>query len=154
MERIVGTKTTKKTPFEMVFGQQSRSDEDFWKRIQQQMKENDDNNSAIPDIEKGIMLEEKLPLEAATLFDEFDKTVSQSDDDNDDLYPMYDRHKKIREEGEKSYLSIAQSQLLKYITNSTKRQRTYVIGDIIGSNISDVARTNISSTVSPCKVVR
>ncbi|CAF1616743.1 unnamed protein product [Didymodactylos carnosus] len=114
MERVVGTKTTKKTPFEMVFGQQSRSDEDFWKRIQQQMKENDDNNSAIPDIEKGIMLEEKLPLEAATLFDEFDKTVSQSDDDNDDLYPMYDRHKKIREEGEKSYLSIAQSQLLKY----------------------------------------
>ncbi|CAF1506672.1 unnamed protein product [Didymodactylos carnosus] len=53
-----------------------RFNEDFWKRIQQQMKENDDNNSAIPDIEKGIMLEENLPLDAATLFEEFDKTVS------------------------------------------------------------------------------
>ncbi|CAF4017705.1 unnamed protein product, partial [Didymodactylos carnosus] len=78
-------KTMKKTPFEMVFCQQPRSDEDFWKCIQQQMKENDANNSAISDIENGIMLEENLPLDAATLFEEFDKTVSQSDNDNDDL---------------------------------------------------------------------
>ncbi|CAF1377457.1 unnamed protein product, partial [Didymodactylos carnosus] len=239
-------KTMKKTPFEMVFCQQPRSDEDFWKCIQQQMKENDANNSAISDIENGIMLEENLPLDAATLFEEFDKTVSQSDNDNDDLLynhnksdneedndnnnsvinypvddiiqnshqnafvdaeenmnnnddpitwlnsitdssdkdrviqydadsssfessasasssairdlsacsPVYERHKKIREEGEKSYLSNAQSQLLKYITNSAKRPRTYVIGDIIGLKISDVDRTNSSSTVLPCKVVR
>ncbi|CAF1235865.1 unnamed protein product, partial [Didymodactylos carnosus] len=88
-------KTTKMTQFEMVSGQQPRSDEDFWKLIQQQMKENNANNSAIPDIEKGIMLEENLPLDTATLFEEFDKTVAQSDNDNDNL--LYNHNKSDNE---------------------------------------------------------
>ncbi|CAF1157431.1 unnamed protein product [Didymodactylos carnosus] len=109
-------KTTKKTPFEMVFGQQPRSDEDFWKRIQQKMKKNDDNNSAISDIEKGIMLEENLPLDVATLFEEFNKTVSQSDTDNDDL--LYNHNKSDNEEDNDNNNSIINYPINDRIQNS------------------------------------
>ncbi|CAF2177712.1 unnamed protein product [Rotaria magnacalcarata] len=35
----------------------------------------------------------------------------------------------------------------------TKRQRPYVIGDIVGLKVSDVYRTNTSSTILPCKII-
>ncbi|CAF1386940.1 unnamed protein product [Didymodactylos carnosus] len=70
--------------------------------------------------------------------------AEENTNNNDDLSafnPIYDPHKRIREEDEKSYFSNTQSQLLKYITNSAKLQRAYVIGDIIDLKISDVDRT-------------
>ncbi|CAF5135433.1 unnamed protein product, partial [Rotaria magnacalcarata] len=35
----------------------------------------------------------------------------------------------------------------------TKRQRTYVIRDIVGLKMSDVYRTNTSSMIFPCKII-
>ncbi|CAF1544076.1 unnamed protein product [Rotaria sordida] len=63
------------------------------------------------------------------------------------------RHKRIRENTEECYLNNAHSQLTKYISKSSKRQRTYHVGDIIGLKVSDVDRTNTSSTILPCKIV-
>lgn len=40
----------------------------------------------------------------------------------------------------------------KYIKKSSKRQRTYVIGDLIGLKVADVDRTNTSSIIVPCKI--
>ncbi|CAF1125771.1 unnamed protein product [Rotaria sordida] len=37
--------------------------------------------------------------------------------------------------------------------NSAKRQRTYDFGDIVGLKVSDVDRTNTSSTILPCKII-
>ncbi|CAF0794171.1 unnamed protein product [Didymodactylos carnosus] len=78
-------------------------------------EENDANNSAIPDIE-GIMLEENLPLDAATLFEEFDKTVSQSDTDNDDL--LYNHNKSDNDEDNDNYNSVINYPVDDIIQNS------------------------------------
>ncbi|CAF5167349.1 unnamed protein product, partial [Rotaria sp. Silwood1] len=64
-----------------------------------------------------------------------------------------DRHRQVRDEAEQSYLTNAQSQLIKYKNNSAKQHRTYDIGDIVGLKVSDVDRTNTSSTILPCKIV-
>ncbi|CAF5046794.1 unnamed protein product [Rotaria sp. Silwood1] len=66
---------------------------------------------------------------------------------------VVNRHKRIRENAEECYLSNAHSQLTKYRTKSSKRQRIYQLGDIVGLKLSDVDRTNTSSTILPCKIV-
>jgi len=63
------------------------------------------------------------------------------------------RHKRIREDAEVSYLNNANAQLTKYINKPCKRQRIYVVGDIVGLKVSDVDRTNTSSTILPCKII-
>ncbi|CAF2943804.1 unnamed protein product [Rotaria sp. Silwood2] len=63
------------------------------------------------------------------------------------------RHRRIRENAEECYLNNAHSQLTKYNTKSSKRQRVYQLGDIVGLKVSDVDRTNTSSTILPCKIV-
>ncbi|CAF1159335.1 unnamed protein product [Rotaria magnacalcarata] len=63
------------------------------------------------------------------------------------------RQKRIRENAEECYLNNANSQLTRYINKSSKRQRTYHVGDIVDLKISDVDHTNTSSTILPCKIV-
>ena len=63
------------------------------------------------------------------------------------------RHKRIREDAEEVYRHTANVQLTKYISRCCKRQRVYVVGDIIGLKVSDVDRTNTSSTILPCKII-
>ncbi|CAF1416749.1 unnamed protein product, partial [Rotaria sordida] len=189
-------KSTRKTPFEVVFGQHPRSEDDIWKNIFDHQRQ-DDNNK--------IILEEDLPDDIANILQEVHHVESQSDlnqdsnnnqletnenmvlgvvqeldNDNDnipheividheefvdetELVQYYanlnistyhnDRHRQFREEAEQSYLKNAQSQLIMYKTRSAKRQRTYVIGDIVGLKVSEVDRTNTSSTILPCKII-
>ena len=86
--------------------------------------------------------------------EDIDRTESTADAINLNINPQFnDRHRRVREEAEQSYLKNAQSQLAKYNTNSAMRQRTYVIGDIVGLKFSDVDRTNTSSTILPCKII-
>ncbi len=63
------------------------------------------------------------------------------------------RHKRVREEAEESYLNNAHAQLTRYNSRSCKRQRIYPVGDIVGLKVSDVDRTNTSSTILPCKII-
>ena len=63
------------------------------------------------------------------------------------------RHKRIREEAEESYLHNAHAQFTRYMNRSCKRQRNYSVGDIVGLKVSDVDRTNTSSTILPCKII-
>ncbi|CAF1472679.1 unnamed protein product, partial [Rotaria sordida] len=189
-------KSTRKTPFEVVFGQHPRSEDDIWKNIFDHQRQ-DDNNK--------IILEEDLPDDIANILQEVHHVESQSDlnqdsnnnqletnenmvlgvvqeldNDNDNIpheividheefvdetemvqnyanlnISTYhnDRHRQFREEAEQSYLKNAQSQLIMYKTRSAKRQRTYVIGDIVGLKVSEVDRTNTSSTILPCKII-
>lgn len=62
------------------------------------------------------------------------------------------RHKRIREDAAASYLHNANAQLDQYVRRSSKRQRTYVLGDVVGLKASDVDRTNTWSTILPCKI--
>jgi len=62
------------------------------------------------------------------------------------------RHKRIREDAEECYLNNAHARLNKYNSRSCKRQRNYIIGDIVGLQVSSVDRTNTSSTILPCKI--
>ncbi|CAF3493417.1 unnamed protein product, partial [Rotaria sordida] len=154
-----GREFVPKTPFEVVFGQHSRIDDDMWKSIFNHQQQSDINK---------IILEEDLPDEIANIVKEtdyvdFELISAQGDNDNDRLktnekmtnaehqkecideteltvddgssninVKSNDRHRRVREEAEQSYLRNAQSQLVKYKMNSAKRQRTYVIGDIVG----------------------
>ncbi|CAF0917641.1 unnamed protein product [Didymodactylos carnosus] len=62
------------------------------------------------------------------------------------------RHKRIRYEGEQHYLATAEKQLHKYNTSINKRRTSYQLDDIVGIKISEVDRTNTSSTILPCKI--
>ncbi|CAF4752695.1 unnamed protein product, partial [Rotaria sp. Silwood2] len=190
-------KSINKTPFEVVFGQHPRTDDDIWKSIVNHQQQDDTNK---------IILDEDLPDDIAKIVKETDYADSelisdQDDNDNERLktnekmttaeYQKEDhvsddeqqetivdheecidgtestvndgslninlisngRHRRVREEAEQAYLKNAQSQLVKYKINSAKRQRTYVIGDIVGLKVSDVDRTNTSSTILPCKII-
>ncbi|CAF3897436.1 unnamed protein product [Rotaria sp. Silwood1] len=64
-----------------------------------------------------------------------------------------DRHRQVRDEAKQSYLKSAQSQLIKYKNNSAKRHQIYDIGDIADLKLSDVDRTNTSSTILSYKIV-
>ncbi|CAF4388668.1 unnamed protein product [Rotaria magnacalcarata] len=63
------------------------------------------------------------------------------------------RHKRIRENAEECYLNNAHAQLTRYMSKSSKRQRTYHVGDVVGLKITDVDRTDTSPTILPCKIV-
>ncbi|CAF2918564.1 unnamed protein product [Rotaria sp. Silwood2] len=182
-------KIINKTPFEIVFGQHPRTEDDTWKKIHHHQHQSD------PD---AVLLEEDLPDDVKAVIENTDyvdygsdvdpainndKKISDDDnqvqmnDDNvqnliidheecigevpsktdDEMLSVNlncgDRHQKLRQEATESYLKNAESQLIKYTTRSAKRQRTYTVGDIIGSKISQVDRTNTSPTILPCKII-
>ena len=118
-----------------------------------------DDNNQLKINEKTISIEYQKVDDAPqnTIFDQeedIEKTESADCVIDLNINPEFnDRHRRIREEAEQSYLKNAQSQLSKYNINSAMRQRTYVIDDIVGLNVSDVDRTNTSSTILPCKVI-
>jgi hypothetical protein len=202
-------KATKQTPFEIVFGQQPRSDDQARQSIvaeirNSHLKVDKQNNDG-----KYVIFEEDIPNDIFDLISEVNEATSEHADiqssnlneeavnsdeviastvtnnqiQNDeevarlDVYIDHEElisggsepapdpvvfdtdcdktgnHKRIREQAEQCYLNNAQSQLTKYINRSAKRQRTYIIGDIIGLKVCDVDRTNTSSTILPCKVV-
>ncbi|CAF1176410.1 unnamed protein product [Rotaria sordida] len=106
------SQSTKKTPYEMVFGQRVRSDHDFWLQIHQQM-----NN-------KSIINEEELPtsimddlnsaneelIEDDCLCDaNFSKPLVFSSDINkfESKDSNHDSHKRIRDEAEQNYIRTA-----------------------------------------------
>jgi hypothetical protein len=77
--------------------------------------------------------------------------VSSVIESNVDPIPI-DRHKRVREEAEECYVNNANAQLTRFISRSCKRQRIYAVDDIVGLKVSDVDRTNTSSTILPCKI--
>jgi hypothetical protein len=179
-------KSTNKTPFEVVFGQHPRTEDDVWKNIlncEQQssveianiVKEmddvepqsaftNDDNN--IEELNaNGKITHNEDPEESNSTNDQNQEMIIDHEecvgeagllpniDDLNIIPNSNDRHQQVRDEAEQSYLKNAQSQLIKYKNSAAKRRRKYVISDIDGLKVSDVDRTNTSSTILPCKIV-
>lgn len=177
-------RTINQTPFEVVFGQQPRIDDDVWNCIKSHLtdKQHDEPNY--------IILEEDLPADRETINSKEEpicinvtETINANDQqtqkeeeiisgftiDHEELIDATtfitnvveeklesiarNRHKRIRENAEECYLHNAHSQLTKYNTKSSKRQRVYQLNDIVGLKVSDVDRTNTSSTILPCKIV-
>ncbi|CAM4967610.1 unnamed protein product [Rotaria socialis] len=165
-------RTINPTPFEVVFGQQPRTDDYTWKCIVVHLTEDPlidppTNNSNEEPICSNIVStttpqdrqiqnnEEEIRSDSNIDHEEFiDSTncvfgVVESKDE-----PVgANRHKRIRENAEECYLNNANSQLTRYINKSSKRQRIYHVGDIVDLKVSDVNRTNTSSTILPCKIV-
>lgn len=217
-------RTINQTPFEVVFGQQPRVDNEIWEKLQFQLKERRSGDDPQSDHQSHVMLEEDLPADVLELLkgdDDAEEALSESEvndltarfksanvvskvttDDQRATNDEYDvqsgsmidheelvdvttvfpqavenddessdhhaatsitcspvpprnenRHKRIRESAEEAYLNNARSETNKYIGRSSKRQRTYVVGDIVGLKVPDVDRTNTSSTLLPCKII-
>ncbi|CAF4594993.1 unnamed protein product, partial [Didymodactylos carnosus] len=171
--------TTKKSPYEVVFGQKPRSDFEMWKML------SDD----------GIEDEEQMPADFIQMLNE--QTTSCEPDgstnqDNDEIYDgtksqhqkspvlcledrtskdhedididvvfdcigetiehqAIDRHKRVREEAEDEYLKVATKR--QRIYDESHRLKEYKVGDIVGLKIDKVDRSNVTPTVLPCKVV-
>ncbi|CAF3750245.1 unnamed protein product [Rotaria sp. Silwood1] len=152
------SQSTKKTPYEMVFGQRVRSDHDFWLQIHQQTEN------------KSIINEEELPtsiiddlnfgneefIEDDCLCDAtFSKTLVLSSDINkfeSKELNNHDSHKRIRDEAEKNYIRTAERQLKNY-QQRLKRQKVYQINDIVGLKIAEVDRSNTAPSILPCKII-
>ncbi|CAF2057370.1 unnamed protein product [Rotaria magnacalcarata] len=195
-------RTINQTPFEVVFGQQPRTDDYTWKCIVAHLKNNEPVESNY------VILEEDLPADIFEIIKQPDETEdplidpptnnsneepicsnivstttpqdrqiqnneeeirSDSNIDHEEFIDSTNcvsdvveskdepadanRHKRIRENTEECYLNNANSQLTRYINKSSKRQRTYHVGDIVDLKVSDVDHTNTSSTILPCKIV-
>lgn len=201
-------RTIKKTPFEVVFEQTPRMDDDAWRSVVSQLTKQQSDETHETNDDKSDLLEENLPLDVAEVIkevfeldgasdelemasereelpctnvgsegsaidqrttdgqvlcssieldqEELSYTIGSTSDfaQPNDTSPASNRHKRIRDTAEESYLNNAQSELTKYHRRSSKRQRTYLVDDIVGLQVPNVDRTNTSSTVLPCKVVR
>ncbi|CAM4953460.1 unnamed protein product [Rotaria socialis] len=165
-------RTINPTPFEVVFGQQPRTDDYTWKCIVVHLTEDPlidppTNNSNEEPICSNIVStttpqdrqiqnnEEEIRSDSNIDHEEFiDSTncVSGVVESKDEPVGA-NRHKRIRENAEECYLNNANSQLTRYINKSSKRQRIYHVGDIVDLKVSDVDRTNTSSTILSCKIV-
>ncbi|CAF1021745.1 unnamed protein product [Rotaria magnacalcarata] len=182
-------RTINQTPFEVVFGQQLRTDDYTWKCIVAHLKNNEPVESSY------VILEEDLPADIFEIIKKPDETEdplidpptnnsneepigsnivsattpqdrqiqnneeeirSDSNIDHEEFIDstncVYDvveskdepvganRYKQIRENAEECYLNNANLQLIRYINKSSKQQRTYHVGDIVGLKVSDVDR--------------
>ncbi|CAF1008571.1 unnamed protein product [Rotaria sordida] len=154
-----GREFVPKTRFEIVFGQHSRIDDDMWKSIFNHQQQGDINKiileedlsdeianivketdyvdfeliSAQGDNDNDRLKTNEKMTNAEHQKECIDETELTVDDGSSNInVKSNDRHRRVREEAEQSYLRNAQSQLVKYKMNSAKRQRTYVIGDIVG----------------------
>ncbi|CAF4580555.1 unnamed protein product [Rotaria socialis] len=165
-------RTINQSPFEVVFGQQPRTSDYTWKCIVVHLTEDPlidppTNNSNEEPICSNIVStttpqdrqiqnnEEEIRSDSNIDHEEFiDSTncVSGVVESKDEPVGA-NRHKRIRENAEECYLNNANSQLTRYINKSSKRQRIYHVGDIVDLKVSDVNRTNTSSTILPCKIV-
>ncbi|CAF1292393.1 unnamed protein product [Rotaria sordida] len=129
------SQSAQKTPYEMVFGQPTRSDHDFWQQLNKQYSNN------------LVVNEEDLPQSIANMISSNDdeSTINQSTDVcssstipslslNTHTTKIIDNktetsHKQIRDEAEKNYIRTA------------------------GLKISEVDRSNTSPSILPCKII-
>ncbi|CAF4131102.1 unnamed protein product, partial [Adineta steineri] len=165
--------STKKSPYEMVFGQTLRIDHDLCEEIQKQSK-----NSIIineEEIDESIINEFNLfngPLATknSTCID-ISSPISNllsnvSDTECADKSCQNTPHKRIREEAEICYLQTAgailfflieynhiQRQLNNY-NRALKKQKIYQINDIVGLKIANVDRSNMAPSILPCRVIQ
>ncbi|CAF1472481.1 unnamed protein product [Adineta steineri] len=154
------SQNTKKSPYEMVFGQTLRIDHDFWEEIQKHSK-----NSIIineEEIDESIINEfnlfnEPLATKNSTCID-ISSPVSNllsnvSDTECADKSCQNTPHKRIREEAEICYLQTAERQLNNY-NRALKKQKIYQINDIVGLKIANVDRSNMAPSILPCRVIQ
>ncbi|CAF4522228.1 unnamed protein product [Rotaria magnacalcarata] len=155
------SQSTKKTPYEMVFGQSIRHDHEFWHQLHAQSSN------------ESVLNEEDIPealLDQFNLNYEIESTNTDCASSNDGnssnpvlssttqvnqriLDPSTTSHKRIRDEAEKCYINTAERQLNKY-NRGLKKQKLYQINDIVGLKIADVDRTNTSASTLPCKIIQ
>ncbi|CAF1963600.1 unnamed protein product, partial [Rotaria magnacalcarata] len=129
--------STKKTPYELVFGQRVRNDHDFWIQIYEQS-----NN-------KSIINEEDLPSSINSYLnsdnDEFLFSIS--------INSNHGSHKRVRDEAEKNCIRTAERQMKNY-QRALKKQKVFQVNDIVGLKIADVDRSNTASSILPCKIFK
>ncbi|CAF2633012.1 unnamed protein product [Rotaria sp. Silwood2] len=162
---------TKTTPYEVMFGQQPRSDSDFWKLIQQ----------------NGVEDEENLPTPVAELDDDlnddqgdslinFDKRIDADVVDlvnklsNDAVScslsntPSTSRSPPITEKTPKNHDLVRKIATDNYLTTANKKMKLYQdslnliannfnINDCVGIAIHTVDRTNTDPKYLPCLII-
>ncbi|CAF1613728.1 unnamed protein product [Didymodactylos carnosus] len=169
-------RTTKQTPFEIVFGQQPRLDEHAWKCIEAQMKNKYSNDKKQPD--NGLVIFEEDLL--ADVFDAIkitNKIASESvgthntqvnngsgelacsevaEASNEKDHPIQNDEEDTHHDFDIDHEELVGGSVVDLDTDSNrsaKRLRTYIIGDVVGLKVCDMDRTNTSSTILPCNVV-
>ncbi|CAF0723680.1 unnamed protein product [Adineta steineri] len=145
------SQSTKKSPYEMVFGQTLRIDHDFWEEIQKQSKnciiinEEEIDESIINEFD---LFNEPLATKNSTCID-ISSPISNllsnvSDTECADKSCQNTAHKRIRKEAEICYLRTADA----------IKQRLYQINDIVGLKIASVDRSNMAPSILPCRVIQ
>ncbi|CAF3436338.1 unnamed protein product [Rotaria socialis] len=154
------SQATKKTAYEMVFGQALRIDHDFWQEIYKQSK----NCSVIneEEIDESILIDFNLFNEPSTTKDSTCIHISSSNSnllsnisetEFADKFCENTSHKRIRDEAEICYLQTAERQLKNY-ERALKKQKIFQINDIIGLKIANVDRSNMAPSILPCRIVQ
>ncbi|CAM4847562.1 unnamed protein product [Rotaria magnacalcarata] len=166
------SQSTKKTPYEMVFGQSVRNDHDFWLQLHQQS------------INKTIIDEEELPESLADNFNLNDHSLIDNNseyadacspipilssntyllqnDKNDHLCHEYGHfclaNGRLRNTNDHLYYGTGhfchknERQLNNY-QRGLKKQKVFQVGDIVVLKIADVDRSNTAPSILPCKIV-
>ncbi|CAM4828642.1 unnamed protein product, partial [Rotaria magnacalcarata] len=149
--------STKKTPYELVFGQRVRNDHDFWIQIYEQSNNksiineedlpssinsylNSDNDEVIYNNDASQASFTDIPVPLSLI------NVTESDDN-------HGSHKRVRDEAEKNYIRTAERQMKNY-QRALKKQKGFQVNDIVGLKIADVDRSNTAPSILPCKIFK
>ncbi|CAF5026545.1 unnamed protein product, partial [Rotaria sp. Silwood1] len=165
---------TKTTPYEVMFGQQPRSDSDFWKLIQQNGVE-DEENLPTPVAELNDELNDDLNDDQGDSLIHFDKGIDADVVDLDKLSndavscslsntPSTPRSSSITEKTPKKHDLVRKIATDNYLTTANKKMKLYRdslnliannfnINDCVGIAIHTVDRTNTDPKYLPCLII-
>ncbi|CAF4168027.1 unnamed protein product, partial [Rotaria sordida] len=155
------SQSTKKTPYEMVFGQPCRIDHEFWLELH---KESSTNDSIVNEEDLPGSFLQKLNTVTTSVSTNINDQSQISDEtstcissiDSHMILPVKEltetSHKRIRDEAEKNYIHTVERQL-KIYERALKKQKSFEINDIIGLKIADVDRSNTAPSILPCKII-
>ncbi|CAF4877736.1 unnamed protein product, partial [Rotaria sp. Silwood1] len=156
------SQSTKKTPYEMVFGQPCRIDHEFWLELHKELSTSDStvNEEDLLDsfLQKLNTVTTSVSInmnDQSQISDETSTCISSIDSHM--ILPVKEltetSHKRIRDEAEKNYIHTAERQL-KIYERALKKQKSFEINDIIGLKIADVDRSNTAPSILPCKIIK
>lgn len=160
---------TKTTPYQVMFGQEPRSDSDFWKLV----KENgilDEENLPTPvaDSNDDIMYDKKNDLnDCADIIDnDVIELVQKLSDDavanslvglssphSPSIESPQIRHNPIRKVATDNYLKVANKKMKHFQDSIINETEKFNLNDCVGIKIHTVDRTNTDAKLLPCLIV-
>jgi hypothetical protein len=160
---------TKTTPYQVMFGQEPRSDSDFWKIVQENGIVDEENlptpvadanvdtmDDPTPDVNDcADVIEDDVIELIQQLSDEAvaNSLPDQSSPHPPTVKPPKTNHELIRKIATDNYLDVANKKMKHYKNSIISETTKFDLNDCVGVKIHPVDRTNTDAKLLPCLIV-